>query len=304
MSSVTTIPRGWDASDIPDLTGKKFVITGGTSGIGKEAARELARAGAHVTITARNAAKGAATVAEIARDRVDFKLLDLADLSSVRNFAKEFTAPFDVLILNAGVMATPFALTKDKFEMQVGTNHLGHFALTGLLQKQIKERVVAVSSQAHRASRIGNFSIDDLRNKAKGIGAYNPWSAYAYSKLANLLFIHELERRQMRNNWGLEAVAAHPGYADTNLIAGATVQDRAGALANSLFAQSAERGALPTLCATTYPGLYGASYIGPDGFMEMRGFPKLTRAAAIAYDQRLAMDLWSVSEELTGVTWG
>ncbi len=304
MSSVTTIPRGWDASDIPDLTGKKFVITGGTSGIGKEAARELARAGAHVTITARNAAKGAATVAEIARDRVDFKLLDLADLSSVRNFAKEFTAPFDVLILNAGVMATPFALTKDKFEMQVGTNHLGHFALTGLLQKQIKERVVAVSSQAHRASRIGNFSIDDLRNKAKGIGAYNPWSAYAYSKLANLLFIHELERRQMRNNWGLEAVAAHPGYADTNLIAGATVQDRAGALANSLFAQSAERGALPTLCAATDPGLYGASYIGPDGFMEMRGFPKLTRAAAIAYDQRLAMDLWSVSEELTGVTWG
>ena len=304
MSSVTTIPRGWDASDIPDLTGKKFVITGGTSGIGKEAARELARAGAHVTLTARNAAKGAATVAEIARDRVDFKLLDLADLSSVRNFAKEFTAPFDVLILNAGVMATPFALTKDKFEMQVGTNHLGHFALTGLLQKQIKERVVAVSSQAHRASRIGNFSIDDLRNKAKGIGAYNPWSAYAYSKLANLLFIHELERRQMRNNWGLEAVAAHPGYADTNLIAGATVQDRAGALANSLFAQSAERGALPTLCAATYPGLYGASYIGPDGFMEMRGFPKLTRAAAIAYDQRLAMDLWSVSEELTGVTWG
>ena len=304
MSSVTTIPRGWDASDIPDLTGKKFVITGGTSGIGKEAARELARAGAHVTITARNAAKGAATVAEIARDRVDFKLLDLADLSSVRNFAKEFTAPFDVLILNAGVMATPFALTKDKFEMQVGTNHLGHFALTGLLQKQIKERVVAVSSQAHRASRIGNFSIDDLRNKAKGIGAYNPWSEYAYSKLANLLFIHELERRQMRNNWGLEAVAAHPGYADTNLIAGATVQDRAGALANSLFAQSAERGALPTLCAATYPGLYSASYIGPDGFMEMRGFPKLTRAAAIAYDQRLAMDLWSVSEELTGVTWG
>ena len=304
MSSVTTIPRGWDATDIPDLTRKHFLITGGTSGIGKETARELARAGAHVTITARNAAKGAATVAEIARDRVDFKLLDLADLSSVRNFAKEFTSPIDVLILNAGVMATPFSLTKDKFEMQMGTNHLGHFALTGLIQKQIKYRVVAVSSQMHRTARIGNFTIDDLRNKAKGIGAYNPWSAYAYSKLANLLFIHELERRQMRNSWNLEAVAAHPGYADTNLVAGASVQDRAGALANALFAQSAERGALPTLCAATYPGLYGASYIGPDGFMEMRGFPKLTRAAAIAYDQRLAKDLWSVSEELTGVTWG
>ncbi len=108
----------------------------------------------------------------------------------------------------------------------------------------------------------------------------------------------------MRNNWKLEAVAAHPGYADTNLVAGATVQDRAGALANAIFAQSAERGALPTLCAATYPGLYGASYIGPDGFLEIRGFPKLTRAAAIAYDQRLAKDLWSVSEELTGVIWG
>ncbi len=304
MSSVTTIPRGWDATDIPDLTGKRFLITGGTSGIGKETARELARAGAHVTITARNAAKGAATVAEIARDRVDFKLLDLADLSSVRAFAKEFTSPIDVLILNAGVMATPFSLTKDKFEMQMGTNHLGHFALTGLIQKQIKHRVVAVSSQMHRTARIGNFTADDLRDKAKGIGAYNPWSAYAYSKLANLLFIHELERRQMRNKWNLEAVAAHPGYADTNLVAGASVQDRAGALANAMFAQSAERGALPTLCAATYPGLYGASYIGPDGFLEMRGFPKLTRAAAIAYDQRLAKDLWSVSEELTGVTWG
>jgi NAD(P)-dependent dehydrogenase (short-subunit alcohol dehydrogenase family) len=304
MSSVTTIPRGWDATDIPDLTGKQFLITGGTSGIGKETARELARAGAHVTITARNAAKGAATVAEIARDRVDYKLLDLADLSSVRTFAKEFTSPIDVLILNAGVMATPFSLTKDKFEMQMGTNHLGHFALTGLLQKQIKHRVVAVSSQMHRTARIGNFTINDLRNKAKGIGAYNPWSAYAYSKLANLLFIHELERRQMRKNWNLEAVAAHPGYADTNLVTGASVQDRAGALANAMFAQSAERGALPTLCAATYPGLYSASYIGPDGFLEMRGFPKLTRAAAIAYDQRLAKDLWSVSEELTGVTWG
>jgi len=257
-----------------------------------------------VTITARDPAKGAATVAEIAKDRVDFKLLDLADLSSVRNFAKEFTSPIDVLILNAGVMATPFSLTKDKFEMQIGTNHLGHFALTGLLQKQIKERVVAVSSQMHRTARIGNYSIDDMRNKAKGIGAYNPWSTYAFSKLANLLFIHELERRQMRNNWNVEAVAVHPGYADTNLVAGATVQDRAGALANAIFAQSAERGALPTLCAATYPGLYGASYIGPDGFLEIRGFPKLTRAAAIAYDQRLAKDLWSVSEELTGVVWG
>lgn len=304
MSNVTTIARGWDASDIGDLTGKSFLITGGTSGIGKETALELARAGAHVTITARDAAKGAAVVAEIAKERVAFQLLDLADLASVKKFAKEFTKPVDVLILNAGVMATPFSLTKDGFEMQMGTNHLGHFALAGLLREKVSERIVAVSSQMHRTSRISGITEDEVRNRCCGIGAYNPWSAYALSKLANLLFIHEFERRSNRNGWGIEAIAAHPGYAATNLISGASVQDRAGSLANAIFAQSAARGALPTLCAATFPGLYGASYIGPDGFMELRGFPKLTRAAAIAYDQRLAAQLWSVSEELTGVTWG
>ena len=304
MSNFTTIARGWDASDIGDLTGKSFLITGGTSGIGKETALELARAGAHVTITARDAAKGAAVVAEIAKERVAFQLLDLADLASVKKFAKEFTKPVDVLILNAGVMATPFSLTKDGFEMQMGTNHLGHFALAGLLREKVSERIVAVSSQMHRTSRISGITEDELRNRCRGIGAYNPWSAYALSKLANLLFIHEFERRSNRNGWGIEAIAAHPGYAATNLISGASVQDRAGSLANAIFAQSAARGALPTLCAATFPGLYGASYIGPDGFMELRGFPKLTRAAAIAYDQRLAAQLWSVSEELTGVTWG
>jgi len=304
MSNVTTIARGWDASDIGDLTGKSFLITGGTSGIGKETALELARAGAHVTITARDAEKGAAVVAEIAKERVAFQLLDLADLASVKKFAKEFTKPVDVLILNAGVMATPFSLTKDGFEMQMGTNHLGHFALAGLLREKVSERIVAVSSQMHRTSRISGITEDELRNRCRGIGAYNPWSAYALSKLANLLFIHEFERRSNRNGWGIEAIAAHPGYAATNLISGASVQDRAGSLANAIFAQSAARGALPTLCAATFPGLYGASYIGPDGFMELRGFPKLTRAAAIAYDQRLAAQLWSVSEELTGVTWG
>jgi NAD(P)-dependent dehydrogenase (short-subunit alcohol dehydrogenase family) len=303
MASATTVPRGWNADNLGDLTGKLFLITGGTSGIGKVTARALARAGARVTIMARNQIKGANTVAELGSDLVDFKLLDLADLSSVRSFAKSVNTDFDVLILNAGVMGTPFSLTKDNFELQMGTNHLGHFALAGLLRSQIKERIVAVSSQAHRAARISNFTADDLRDKALGIGAYNPWPAYALSKLANLLFIHELERRQLRSNWNLEVIAAHPGYADTNLITGASVQDRAGALANALFAQSAERGALPTLCAATFPGLYGASYIGPDGFMEMRGFPKITRAAAIAYDQRLAGDMWSVSEELTGVIW-
>lgn len=304
MSIVTTIPRGWEASDAGDLTGKSFLITGGTSGIGKEAARALAESGAKVTITARSAAKAAAVISELATDRVDFKLLDLADLSSIKEFAKEFTEPVDVLILNAGIMATPFLLTKDGFESQMGTNHLGHFALAGLLQGNVRERIIGVSSQAHRAARVANLTEDDLRNRCRGIGAYNPWSAYALSKLSNLLFINEFERRSIRNKWGIAGMAAHPGYAATNLISGANVQDRAGALANAIFAQSAERGALPIICAATFPGLHGASYIGPDGFMEMRGFPKLTRAAAIAYDQQLAAKLWKVSEELTGVTWG
>jgi NAD(P)-dependent dehydrogenase (short-subunit alcohol dehydrogenase family) len=310
MSSVTTIPRGWDASDIPELTGKKFVITGGTSGIGKEAARELARAGAHVTITARNAAKGAATVAEIAPDRVDFKMLDLADLSSVRNFAKEFTAPFDVLILNAGVMATPFALTKDKFEMQIGTNHLGHFALAGLLHSKITDRVVSVSSQAHRIGNFGDGTKAEILDRAKGFGPYKPWSAYGASKLANLLFTNELQRRIMKHGWRFSAYAVHPGYSNTNLqsvsptMRGATAEAKVTSALNAVIAQSASRGALPTLCAATHSPLVGASYIGPDGLMEMRGFPKLTRAAGIAYDQELAANLWAVSEELTGVTWG
>lgn len=304
MSAVTTIPREWTASQIGDLTGKSFLITGGTSGIGKETAHALLQAGANVTITARSAAKGAATVAEFSSERITSRILDLADLASVRKFAADFKENVDVLILNAGVMGTPFALTKDGFELQMGTNHLGHFALTGLLREQIKERVVAVSSQMHRAARVSGISIDELRDRSRGVGAYNPWSAYALSKLANLLFIHELQRRSIRNNWGIDAIAVHPGYANTNLISGASVQDRAGALANALFAQSAKRGALPTLCGATFPNLYGASYIGPDGVMELRGYPKLTRAAAIAYDQGLATNLWTLSEELTGVTWG
>jgi NAD(P)-dependent dehydrogenase (short-subunit alcohol dehydrogenase family) len=304
MSAVTTIPREWTASQIGDLTGKSFLITGGTSGIGKETARALLQAGASVTITARTEVKGAAMVAEFSSDRITSKILDLADLASVRKFASEFNENIDVLILNAGVMGTPFVLTKDGFELQMGTNHLGHFALTGLLRSQVKERVVAVSSQLHRAARVGGISIDELRDRARGVGAYNPWSAYALSKLSNLLFIHELQRRSIRNNWAIDAIAVHPGYANTNLIASASVQDRAGALANALFAQSAKRGALPTLCAATFPNLYGASYIGPDGVMELRGYPKLTRAASIAYDQGFATNLWTLSEELTGVTWG
>ena len=313
MSIVTTIPRGWNASDIGDLTGKSFLITGGTSGIGKEAALELARAGAHVTITARDAAKGAAVVAEIAKERVDFKLLDLADLASVKKFAKEFTKPVDVLILNAGVMATPFSLTKDGFELQMGTNHLGHFALAGLLREKVTQRVVAVSSQMHRAARISGITSDELRNRARGIGAYNPWSAYALSKLANLLFTLELHRRsqhgQLPGKKEIIATAAHPGWASTNLQAVAPqmknqpLVERGTGVVNKVFAQSAKQGALPILCAATFPEIPGGSYLGPDGFLEMRGYPKFTRASGAAYDQNLAAKLWEISCDLTGVQW-
>jgi NAD(P)-dependent dehydrogenase (short-subunit alcohol dehydrogenase family) len=310
VSSIPTIPRGWNAKNIPDLTGHKFLITGGTSGIGKEAARELIRAGAHVTITARDAKKGEATAIEIGSKNISVGALDLTSLESIRNFANSITEEFNVLILNAGVMATPLAHTKDGFELQLGTNHLGHFALAGLLQSKVTDRIVSVSSQAHRLGNFGNGSKEEMLRRAKGVGPYKPWGAYGDSKLANLLFINELQRRIMKNDWRFNAYSVHPGYSNTNLqsvspaMRGASAEARVTAAANALIAQSASRGALPTLCAATHSPIVGASYIGPDGFMEMRGFPKLTRAAGIAYDQEIAANLWAVSEELTGVTWG
>ena len=303
------IPRGWSAKDLPDLTGKRFLITGGTSGIGKEAARELARAGAHVTITARSESKGEQTRKEISTARVDVLQLDLTDLTSVRKAAREITEQIDVLILNAGVMAVPFAKTADDFEMQMGTNHLGHFAFAGLIREKVRSRIVSISSQAHRTGNFGSGSIDAIRDICLGRNKYNAWGAYGASKLANLLFTFELERRARLKGWSFQAFAAHPGYSNTNLqsvspqIRGKVIEERATALINAVVAQSASMGALPTLCAATFPDLYGASYIGPDGLLEMRGYPKAVRARSIAYDQELAQNLWSVSEELTGVQW-
>jgi NAD(P)-dependent dehydrogenase (short-subunit alcohol dehydrogenase family) len=303
------IPRGWSASDLPRLEGKRFLITGGTSGIGKEAARELARAGAHVTITARSIAKGEQTCKEISSSRVDVIELDLTDLTSVRKAARAVAEPIDVLILNAGVMAIPFAKTADDFEMQMGTNHLGHFAFAGLLREKVRSRIVSVSSQAHRTGSFGDGSTGVIRDICLGRNKYNAWGAYGASKLANLLFTFELERRARLNNWSFSAFAAHPGYSNTNLqsvspqIRGRVIEERTTALMNAVIAQSAAMGALPTLCAATFPDLYGASYIGPDGLLEMRGYPKAVRARSIAYDQTLAENLWTVSEELTGVQW-
>jgi len=309
MSDVPLIPRRWSDVDISGIEGKKFFITGGTSGLGKESAAALIRCGAHVTITARSAEKGAALVAELGSKNIDFTLLDLTDLASVKACAAGVTAKIDVLILNAGVMATPFLLTKDKFELQMGTNHLGHFALAGLLRKQVTNRIVSVSSQAHRLGNFGNGTKEEVRAKCLGQGEYKPWGAYGATKLANLLFTHELQRLSVKNNWGIEAMAAHPGWSNTNLqnvspqMREANAEARVTSAMNDLFAQSAHRGSLPVLAAATYSPLLGGSYIGPDGFMEMRGYPKLTRGFSLSYDQELASNLWSISEELTGISW-
>jgi len=309
MSDVPLIPRRWSDVDISGVEGKKFFITGGTSGLGKESAAALVRRGALVTITARTAEKGAALVAELGGKNIDYSPLDLTDLDSVKACASSVKGNIDVLILNAGVMATPFLLTKDKFELQMGTNHLGHFALAGLLRKQITTRIVSVASQAHRLGNFGNGTKEEIRAKCLGQGEYKPWSAYGATKLANLLFTHELQRLSIKNDWKIDAMAAHPGWSNTNLqnispqMREANAEARITSAMNDLFAQSAHRGSLPVLAAATYSPLLGGSYIGPDGFMEMRGYPKLTRGSSLSYDQELASNLWSISEELTGIAW-
>jgi NAD(P)-dependent dehydrogenase (short-subunit alcohol dehydrogenase family) len=193
--------------------------------------------------------------------------------------------------------------------MQMATNHLGHFAFAGLIRDRVKSRIVTISSQAHRMGSFGDGSLTSIRDICLGRNKYSPWGAYGASKLANLLFTFELERIASAKDWKLTAIAAHPGYSNTNLqsvapkMRGNIWEERGTAFMNGVIAQSASRGALPTLCAATFPNLYGASFIGPDGLLEMRGFPKAVRARSIAYDQELANNLWNVSEELTGVVW-
>ena len=239
--------------------------------------------------------------------------LDVSSLDSVREFSKiifedNTIKQIDALLLNAGIMALPERKESvDGFELQMGTNHLGHFAFSGLLQNKLKEgaRVVSVSSQAHRVAQFPDTKIMDI---CRGVGEYQPWQAYARSKVSNLLFVNELQRRNSKSK-KIIAVAAHPGWSATNLqMVGPQMRNqlmmaRGSAFFNSAFAQSADKGALPILCAATLADLPGGSYLGPNGFLEMRGFPKATRARAIAYDQNLARNLWSVSEELTGVRW-
>jgi len=291
----------WTADQIPDQSGRVAVVTGANSGLGLIDARELARAGARVIMAVRDLDKGRRAAASISGE-VEVRRLDLADLASVREFAQAFAGPLDLLINNAGVMAPPRRLTKDGFESQLGTNHLGHFALTGLLLPALlaatEPRVVTVSSQAHR---MGNINFADLQGERR----YISWLAYGQSKLANLMFCFELQRRASEANTTLKSLAAHPGYSRTNLqFAAPPVYERAiMAVTNVLFGQSAETGALPTLYAATVPDLPGGSYVGPDGFMEQRGHPRVVTAAGKAYDEDAWRRLWEVSEELTGVSY-
>ena len=286
----------WTADDLPDLTGRTFVVTGANSGIGLIAARDLARAGARVTLAVRDTAKGEEAAEAIDGD-TEVRELDLADLSSVRAFAGAWDGDLDVLINNAGVMAVPESRTKDGFEMQFGTNHLGHFALTNLLLPRITDRVVTVSSTAHR---MGKIDIDDLNWEER---EYSRWPAYGQSKLANLLFTLELDRRLTEAGSDVRAVAAHPGYAATNLQSrtGSSIQNAGMWIGNKLFAQSDAMGALPTIYAAT-EDIPGNSYCGPDGFQQQRGHPTVVDRNDAAQDQEMARRLWERSEELAGVS--
>ena len=285
----------WTAADLPGLEGRTIVVTGANSGIGRVAARELSRAGARVILAVRDTAKGEAAVAGFP-GTVEVRRLDLADLASIREFAQAWQGGLDVLINNAGVMATPERRTKDGFELQIGTNHLGHFALTNLLLPRIGDRVVTVSSTAHRMGRI---RLDDLNWERR---RYQRWPAYGQSKLANLLFTSALQRRLEAAGSEVRAVAAHPGYAATNLQqhTGSLIQNTFMAISNRLFAQSDEMGALPTLYAATQD-IPGDGFVGPDGFQEQRGHPTLVGRTAAARDRATAEQLWELSERLTGV---
>lgn len=284
----------WTAADLPSQEGRTIIVTGANSGIGLVAARELARSGAHVVLAVRNAEKGTAAAAQIGHG-AEVRPLDLASLSSVRDFASAWDGPLDVLINNAGVMAPPLTRTADGFELQFGTNHLGHFALTGLLLDRIADRIVTVSSGAHR---IGKIRLDDLNWDQR----YQRWPAYGQSKLANLLFTFELQRRLAASGSDVRAVAAHPGYAATNLQSHtASIQDKIMGVLNKVIAQSADMGALPTLYAATQD-IAGGSYVGPDGIGEQRGHPHLVGCTAAAQDEAVAAELWERSEALTGVS--
>lgn len=303
----------WTLADIPPQNGRIAVVTGASSGLGLQTASALAAAGAQVVMACRNPDKAAAALAQVHQHapdaQVELMTLDLADLASVRRFAETFAQRFprlDLLCNNAGVMALPFARTQDGFEMQIGTNHFGHYALTGLLLERLlagrQPRVVTVASMAHNWTPGLNF--DDLNYERR---RYHKWIAYGNSKLSNLYFTFELNRRVQAAGKSLTVAAAHPGYSDTNLqYAGPALEKSAVGtwmmkVGNAIFAQPAELGALPSLYAATAPDVDGGDYIGPDGFRQIRGYPRKVGCRKLARDPQIAQRLWSISEELTGV---
>ncbi|MFJ6292075.1 oxidoreductase [Streptomyces griseoviridis] len=294
----STAPSKWNVTDIPDQSGRTAVVTGANSGLGIATVEALAGAGAHVVLAVRDPRRGEAAAARIPGS-VEVRRLDLADLASVREFAAGWRGDLDLLINNAGVMNIPESATKDGFETQFGTNHLGHFALTNLLLPHLTERVVTVSSGAHRMPGTPRIHFDNLDLT----GEYAPMKAYSQSKLANLLFTLELQRRLTAAGSPVRATAAHPGWAATNLQShdGSAVRRAFMRVGNRLVAQDNRAGALPTLYAAV-ADLPGASYVGPDGLGEMRGGPALVGRSAAASDPAAARQLWTVSEELTGVT--
>ena len=299
----------WTVQNIPDLGGRAAVVTGASSGIGEEAALALAGKGARVILAVRNEAKGGATRDRIKRRfpaaDVEVALADMADLASVRAFAARMAATLpqvDILLNNAGLGMQPVrAVTRDGFERQFGTNHLGHFALTGLLMPALLRasapRVVTISSIAHRT---GKIAFDDLQ----GEKSYSGGRAYSQSKLSNLVFALELDRRARAANSRLISVAAHPGVSSTSFMQATGMPGYQVAVANlvvGVLGQDAARGALPGLYAATMPDVQGGQYWGPDGLLEIRGKPAPGRISAGARDRETATRLWQVSEDLTGV---
>ncbi|RZH69151.1 oxidoreductase [Natrinema altunense] len=303
----------WTAGDVPDQRGRTIAITGANSGLGLETTRELARNGATVIMATRSTERGEEAARDVREDVPDADLrveeCDLANLESVRSVADRLAdEPIDVLINNAGVMAIPRSETDDGFETQFGVNHLGHFALTGLLLETLTTdegepaRVVTVSSGVHER---GEIDFDDLQSA----DAYDKWAAYAQSKLANVLFAYELERRFLTAGMNAESMAVHPGYANTRLQfrgperSGSRLRKTAMWVLNTVVAQSAAMGALPTLYAATAPEAEGGAYYGPGGLLNMRGAPERQASSNPSYDEETARRLWTVSEALTGVSY-
>ena len=285
----------FSTDSLPDLTGTTVIVTGANSGIGRVAAAALAARNAHVVLAVRDTDKGRFAAGQMPGS-TEVRRLDLASLDSVRAFAAGWDGDIDLLINNAGIMVPPYTRTEDGFELQFGTNHLGHFALTNLLLDHVTGRVVTVSSGAHR---FGAIDFEDLQWERR---PYRAWRAYGQSKLANLLFTAELQRRLTAAGSSVRATAAHPGYAATNLQfhSGRRWMDAFNAVANRLLAQDADAGALPTLFAAVAE-VPGNSFAGPTGFLEMRGEVRLVERTSAAWDMDVAARLWDVSEQLTGV---